>query len=89
MEKKVLIQTEEELEFVAQEAFYILRKYVEYVTKWRSEYGATNRIQMDMWQNEAIKFLSNPLDRKGRDRTSLRIEIEEREKSKRKVKPIS
>lgn len=60
--KKIIIETEEDLEKFAKNAHTILRNYTQCVIKWRTEYGSKNKNNMEYWQGRSIEFLRNPFD---------------------------
>lgn len=61
MDKVVVIRTEQELERVAKECFYILRHLREATVRWQNEHGVATKNHKIGWENRADEFLKDPL----------------------------
>lgn len=76
MPNKVVIHTEQELEKVAKEAFYLLRKLRESTVRWENEHGVATKTVKKNWEQRADTFLRNPMETNNLLSDGLEIEKE-------------
>lgn len=57
----ITIRTEQELERVAKECYYILRHLRESTVRWENDHGVATKEHKKGWEQRADEFLKNPL----------------------------